>query len=165
LRKITIIKMSEIYNTISSEELTVLRKSIAEVAVLGALADDGKIDKEEKTAAAKLAGQRTFTAKPVLQDFYKEVEQHLEADFDAVIETLPGGDVEAQKEFLRIELDKAKTVLAKLSSNFSDNYMESQKSFAEHIFKSNSNLLASFFKLQDDDMEEKIFGEEEETGI
>lgn len=157
--------MSEIYNSISKDELSVLRKSIAEVAVLGALADDGEIDKKEKTAAIKLASQRTFTAKPVLQDFYKEVEQHLDADFDEVINALPADDVEAQKDFLRAEIDKVKPVLSKLSANFSKLYLESQKSFAEHVFKSSANLLSSFFKSIDGDMEEKIFGEDEETGI
>jgi len=141
--------MSEIYNAINTEELSVLRKSIAEVAVLGALADDGKIDKTEKASAIKLASQRTFTSKPVLQDFYIEVGQHLDADFDAVINDLPEGDL----------------VLSKLSDNFTKNYLESQKSFAEHIFKSNASILTSFFKSQDGDMEGKIFGQEEETGI
>jgi len=157
--------MSEIYSAINEEELSVLRKSIAEVAVLGALADDGEIDKKEKTAAIKLASQRTFTAKPVLQDFYKEVEQHLDADFDEVINALPAADVEAQKEFLRGEIDKVKPVLSKLSGKFGKRYLESQKSFAEHIFKSSSNVLSGFFKSIDGDMEEKIFGEDEETGI
>lgn len=157
--------MSEIYSAINKEELSLLRKSIAEVAVLGALADDGKIDKTEKASAIKLASQRSFTSKPVLQDFYLEVGQHLDADFDAVIKALPEGDLESQKEFLRLELDKVKPVLSKLSDNFTKNYLESQKSFAEHVFKSNASLLTSFFKSQDNDMEEKIFGDGEETGI
>jgi len=165
LQKIKIKKMSEIYNAISSKELAVLRKSIASVSVLGALANDGKIDSTEKAGAVKLASQRTFTAKPILQDFYKEVDQHLENDFDAIINTLPKGDVEIQKDFLRNELNQVKPILEKLSIHFKKEYTGSQKSFAEHVFKTNASLLTSFFKSLDDDMDEKIFGEEEKTDI
>jgi len=166
LQKNTFTAMSEIYNAINKEELTVLRKSIADVAVLAALADDGKIDTKEKASAIKLANQRTFTSKPVLHDFYKEVEQHLAADFDEVINDLPKGDVEVQKTFLRDELNKVKPILSKLSANFGKHYTESQKSFAEHVFKTNASLLTSFFTSLDGAMDGKIFGEEEEeTGI
>jgi len=78
---------------------------------------------------------------------------------------LPEGDVGVQKEFLRNELEKVKPILNKLPGNFTKQYMDSQKSFAEHVFKSNASLLAGFFNSRDGEMGGKIFGEEEETGI
>lgn len=157
--------MSEIYNKISSEELEVLRKSIADVAVLGAISDDGKIDDAERKSALKLASQRTFTAKPALQDFYKEVDKHLDSDFDDVLNSLPEGDAEAKQVFLRTELDKAKPVLKKLSPDFAEQFLKSQKSFAEHVFKANTSFFTKYFKSMDEDMGTKIFGEQENTDI
>jgi len=157
--------MSEIYNDIDSAELEILRKSIADVAVLGALSDDGKIEDVERKSALKLASQRTFTAKPVLQDFYKEVEQHLDSDFDAVLNSLPEGDAENKQEFLRGELDKVEPILKKLSPGFGEQFLKSQKTFAEHVFKSNSSFFTKYFKSMDNDMGTKIFGEKENNDI
>jgi len=157
--------MSEIYNDINSAELEILRKSIADVAVLGAISDDGKIEDTERKSALKLASQRTFTAKPVLQDFYKEVEQHLDGDFDAVLNSLPEGDAEGKQEFLRGELDKVEPILKKLSPDFGEQFLKSQKTFAEHVFKSNSSFFAKYFKSMDDNMGSKIFGEKENNDI
>lgn len=154
--------MSEIYNSISTEELEVLRKSIADVAVLGALSDDGKVDDAERKSALKLASQRTFTATPVLQEFYKEVETHLDSDFDEVIKSLPEGDLESKQAYLRAELDKAGPILKKLPANFSEAYIKSQKSFAEHVFKANSSFFAKYFKSMEDDISSKIFGDKQE---
>jgi len=157
--------MSEIYNDISSEELEILRKSIADVAVLGAISDDGKIEEAERKSALKLASQRTFTAKPVLQDFYKEVEEHLESDFDTVLKSLPEGDSEVKQEFLRGELDKVEPILKKLTPGFGEHFLKSQKTFAEHVFKANSSFFAKYFKSMDGDMGTKIFGEQKSTDI
>lgn len=154
--------MSEIYNSISTEELEVLRKSIADVAVLGALSDDGKVDDAERKSALKLASQRTFTATPVLQDFYKEVETHLDNDFDEVMKSLPEGELEGKQAYLRAELDKAGPILKKLPANFSEAYIKSQKSFAEHVFKANDSFFAKYFKSMEDDISSKIFGNKEE---
>ncbi len=157
--------MSEIYKDISSEELEILRKSIADVAVLGAISDDGKIEEAERKSALKLAGQRTFTAKPVLQDFYKEVDEHLDSDFDEVLKSLPNGNAEAKQTFLRSELDKVEPILKKLSPGFGEEFLKSQKTFAEHVFKANSSFFAKYFKEKDNKMETKIFGEQENTDI
>jgi len=154
--------MSEIYNNIASDELVTLRKSIATVAVLASLSDDGKIDASEKEAAVKLSQQRTYTSPDVLKDFYTEVQTNIEADIEQQIASLPQGDAEAQKDFLRTELEALDPILSKLSSEFAFQFAKSQETFATVVFKANDNIFMNFFTGFKSNIKERVFGSEEE---
>jgi len=154
--------MSEIFNKIEAAELATLRKSIAKIAALAAIADDGTIDDAEKASAVKLAQQRTFTSNEVLQDFYKEVDANFEGDLSDEIKTLEGFDANTKKKNLRKQLKAIQPILDKLSNDFAYHYAESQESFAKHVFKANNNMLMHFFTGFHNDITTKIYGEEEE---
>ncbi len=151
--------MNEIYSSISADELSQLRVSIAQVAVLGALSDDGKIDEKERSEALKLASMRTYTSDEVLQEFYEEVANHFETDFNATIAASEGKSSDDAIAHLRSEIEKADNILAKLSPEFADAFIESQESFAEHIFKAHANFFTHFFKSYKFDLKKRIFGE------
>jgi len=154
--------MSEIFNKIDTAELVTLRKSIAKIAALAAIADDGTVDDAEKATAIKLAKQRTFTSKEILQDFYKEVDANLEADLKEELTLLKDVDTKTKKDILRKQLRNIQPILDKLSNDFAYHYAESQESFAKHIFKANNNMLMHFFTGFHNDITTKIYGEAEE---
>jgi len=154
--------MSEIKYKISESELATLRKSIANTAVLSAISDDGIIDNAEKEEALRLAKIRTYTSDEILHEFYEEVKTHFEKDFNDAIDSIKGKSDDEQKDFLRNQLDGLDPILVKLSVDFVDNFLQSQQSLAERIFKANSNWLMHFFMPFKNKMTEKIFGKSEE---
>lgn len=154
--------MSEIFNKIETAELISLRKSIAKIAALAAIADDGTVDDAEKASAIKLAQQRTYSSKEILHDFYKEVDANFEADLNEELTALENVDSKSKKQYLRDQLNKIQPILDKLSNDFAYHYAESQESFAKHIFKANNNMFMHFFTGFHNDITTKIYGETEE---
>ncbi|MFT6165984.1 MAG: hypothetical protein ACJAV5_001045 [Vicingaceae bacterium] len=121
----------------------IILRAPAVVAILAAVSDDGIVSDGEKTDAIRLAHLRTYTSKPILHNYYKEVDKCFKADFDNILAQLPEGWKEKER-FLENRLTNLDPVLQKLDSVYAEELIASLKSFAKHVFKSNSNFLQNF---------------------
>lgn len=135
--------MSTEIEKLSKEDRDILLKAPAVVAILAAISDDGEVSKHEKSESIKLSHLRTFTSEPILQNYYKESEKVFEENFDAVMSQLPTEWSDKEK-FLEAELEELKHVLPKLNDVYAKDLVNSLKSFAKHVFKSNASFLDYF---------------------
>ena len=76
--------MSTEIEQLSKEDRDILLKAPAVVAILAAISDDGEVSQHEKSESIKLSHLRTYTAEPLLQNFYKEAEVVFEENFDKI---------------------------------------------------------------------------------
>lgn len=121
----------------------ILLRAPAVVALLAAVSDDGEVSADEKAASVRLAHLRTYTSKPILHNFYKEVDKCFEQHFDDILAQLPS-DWKEKERFLENRLCNLDPVLLKLNPVYAEELITSLKSFAKHVFKSNSNFLQNF---------------------
>ena len=135
--------MSTELEKLSQEDRETLLRAPVLVALLAAISDDGEVSSSEKSESIKLAHFRTYTSKPILHNFYKAVDPVFEAHFDEELAKLPE-EWEAKQNYLETELLTLNTVLPKLNSVYAEELITSLKSFARHVFRSNSNFLQHF---------------------
>lgn len=121
----------------------ILLRAPAIVALLAAISDDGEVSENERAEAVKLAHLRTYTSKPILHNYYKEVDQVFETHFEDILKKLPS-EWKEKERFLENRLLNLDPVLLKLDKVYADELITSLKSFAKHVFKSNSNFLQNF---------------------
>ena len=120
-----------------------LLKAPAVVAILAAISDDGEVSQHEKSESIKLSHLRTYTAEPLLQNFYKEAEVVFEENFDKIMKALPE-EWKDKEAFLEEELSEMRLVLPKVDKVYARELVSSLKSFAKHVFKSNASFLDYF---------------------
>ena len=135
--------MSAEIDKLSPEDREILLRTPTIVAILAAISDDGEVSKHEKTESIKLAHFRTYTAEPMLQNFYKEVDPVFEQHFEEEMSQLPA-EWKDKEEHLQAKIEQLNQVLPKMNDVYAMRLVESLKSFARHIFKSNSNFLNYF---------------------
>lgn len=128
---------------LSQEDRDILLKAPAVVAILAAISDDGEVSKHEKSESIKLSHLRTYTSEPVLHNYYKEAEKVFENHFDQIMASLPA-EWKEKEDFLEAELTQLKVVLPKLNDVYAKELVNSLKSFAKHVFKSNASFLDYF---------------------
>lgn len=121
----------------------ILLRAPSVVALLAAVSDDGEVSDNEKAASVRLAHLRTYTSKPILHNYYKEVDKVFEEHFENILSQLPE-DWKEKERFLENRLLNLDPVLLKLDKVYADELISSLKSFAKHVFKSNSNFLQNF---------------------
>ena len=121
----------------------IILRAPAVVALLAAVSDDGEVSQDEKAASVRLAHLRTYTSNPILHNFYKEVDKCFEQNFDDILSQLPK-DWKEKERFLENRLCNLDPVLQKLDPVYAEELITSLKSFAKHVFKSNSNFLQNF---------------------
>lgn len=121
----------------------ILLRAPAIVALFAAISDDGEVSDNERSEAIKLAHLRTYTSPEILHNFYKEVDKVFEAYFSEEADKLPATQ-EEKAIYLAERLKALNTVLPKLNQVYSKELVISLKSFARHVFKSNSGFLEHF---------------------
>lgn len=121
----------------------IILRAPAVVALLAAVSDDGIVSEDEKAAAIKLAHFRTYTSKPILHNYYKEVDKCFVENFESIMAQLPE-DWKEKERFLENRLTNLDPVLQKIDPVYAEELITSLKSFAKHVFKSNSNFLQNF---------------------
>lgn len=121
----------------------ILLRAPAIVALLAAVSDDGVVSESEKSESIKLAHLRTYTSKPILHNYYKEVDEVFEKFLTEEYRALPE-EWKAKEKHLETRLLDLNAVLPKLDKVYAEELVLSLKSFAKHVFKSNSNFLQSF---------------------
>jgi len=135
--------MSTEIEKLSQEDRDILLKAPAVVAILAAVSDDGEVSKHEKAESIKLSHLRTYTSEEVLHNFYKEAEVVFEKNFEEIMSKLPN-EWSDKETYLEAELTELNKVLPKLNEVYAKSLTDSLKSFAKHVFKSNSNFLDYF---------------------
>lgn len=135
--------MSTEIDKLGQEDRDILLKAPSVVAILAAISDDGEVSKHEKSESIKLSHLRTYTSDPLLQNYYKEAEKVFEENFDLLMSKLPA-EWKEKEEFLEAELVQLRLVLPKLNDVYAKELVNSLKSFAKHVFKSNSSFLDYF---------------------
>ncbi|MAY83706.1 MAG: hypothetical protein CMP59_06180 [Flavobacteriales bacterium] len=135
--------MSTEIEKLTQEDRDILLRAPAVVAILAAISDDGEVSKHEKAESIKLSHLRTYTSEELLHNFYKESEMVFESNFDDIMSKLPT-EWEDKEEYLEAELTELNKVLPKLNEVYAKSLVNSLKSFARHVFKSNSHFLDYF---------------------
>lgn len=135
--------MSTEIEHLNEADREIILRAPALVAILAAISDDGEVSKHEKAESIKLAHFRTYTAAPILQNYYKEVDKVFEAYFEEEMAQLPE-DWKDKEEYLEERLTSLNQVLPKMDDVYAQTLVKSLKSFAKHVFKSNSSFLEYF---------------------
>lgn len=135
--------MSKEIDKLDQIDRGILLRAPSVVALLAAVSDDGEVSKDEKATSVRLAHLRTYTSKPILRNYYTEVDKCFEQHFDDILSQLPE-DWKEKERFLENRLCNLGPVLMKVDSVYAEELVTSLKSFAKHVFKSNSNFLQSF---------------------
>lgn len=135
--------MSAEIDKLNPEEKDIILRAPAVVAILAAISDDGEVSKHEKAESIKISHLRTFTSEEMLRNFYTEAEKVFEDNFEDIMSKLP--QEWADKEsYLENELTDLNKVLPKLDRVYAQGLVNSLKSFARFVFKSNSSFLDFF---------------------
>lgn len=135
--------MSTEIDKLTEEDKKIILRAPALVAILAAISDDGELSAQEKAASIKLAHFRTYTSKPMLQDYYKAVDQVFEQHFEEEMAALPS-DWKDKEAFLEEKLAAMTAVLPKMNDVYAKELVSSLKSFAKHVFRTDSSFLEYF---------------------
>jgi hypothetical protein len=130
------------FEQLSQDEIALLVKAPAIISVLASIGA-GEINKWEKADAIKLAQVKTFTARPKLIPYYKEVEKNFERNFEMIAKQYSPFD-EKNKYALKREVYTIYNVIEKLNSEFAVELRASLRKFAEHVKKAYKGLVVNF---------------------
>ncbi|PCH66230.1 MAG: hypothetical protein COC01_08645 [Bacteroidetes bacterium] len=134
--------MDDQFKDLSQQEIDLMINTPVLITILIAGADND-IDPDEQKWAKKLTTYRQFTEKPILQDYYKTVSENFESNlekFVVYINSFPQ-DAKERNPHIAQELEKLNDILTKLDDEFSTNFYESIKSFAQHIAEASGGVL------------------------
>lgn len=127
---------------LSDHDRALLLKAPALVSVLAAGAH-GEITASQKAHALELSHLRTFTAPPVLQPYYKEVEKVFKPELERLIQQY--FPIDSQKRTaLRHEFRKVYAVLPHLDEYFRYHLVKSLKSYARHVLDDHQHFFEFF---------------------
>ena len=134
--------MIQSFEKLEKEEVELLLKAPVLVSVLAA-SGDHEISNLEKANAIKLAHLKTFTAEPILQPYYNEVEKNFKTNFDAIVNKYSPFD-DAKREALKKEMVTLNTAISKLDNEYARALHSSLSSYATHVKKADKVFLENF---------------------
>jgi hypothetical protein len=127
---------------LSAEDRAILLKAPALVSVLAA-SGNHEISKSEKADAVKMAHLKTFTADPILLNYYNEAETNFVKYFEETVKKYAPFD-DLKREALKKEISIINNVIAKLDFEFYKTLHNSLSKYAEHVKRSEINILDDF---------------------
>jgi oligoendopeptidase F len=130
------------FQQLNEDEKVLLLKAPAYISLLAANAD-GEIDDTEKKAAIDLVHVKTYSSKPLLRDYYIEVEKMLIDSVESLDRQLPKGKEERKVAILDV-FKKMESTFSKLDPLYAQALHESLESYKNHVSKAHRNVLASF---------------------
>ena len=134
--------MIEQIENLSQKEREILLKAPILVSVLAA-SEDHDISDSQKADVIELEHIKTFSAKPILIPYYKEVEKDFKKHFEETVKKYFPFD-DAKREALKKEINLLNTVIAKLDKEFAQTLHTSLSNYAENVKKANNSLLFNF---------------------
>lgn len=130
------------FNTLTKDEKEALLKFPAYISMLAA-DSDGLLDKAEKKEAIKLEHIKTFSADPLLKEFYREADKVFNNNLEILDKNLPE-DRESRETTIKFELAKLDKIVLKLGEDYTEAMHRSMKSFKDHVSKAHHNVLVDF---------------------
>jgi hypothetical protein len=130
------------FNTLTKQEMEALLKFPAYITLLAANSD-GVLDKTEKKEALKLEHIKTFSADPLLAEFYEEVDKVFKNNLEQLDKNLPK-EKSSREAAIKNELLKLENIISKLGDDYISVMHRSMKSFKDHVSKAHHNVLIDF---------------------
>jgi len=130
------------FEKLSPREKELLLNAPVLVSIMAA-SFNNHINKRSAADAVKLAHLRTFTAVPVLQPYYKEVDKHFQENFELAIDRFVHDDV-VNMAAVRLEMENVKEVIEKLDADFAGTLRLSLAKYAKHVKRAEHAVLESF---------------------
>ncbi len=130
------------FNTLTKDEKEALLKFPAYISLLAAN-NDGLLDKAEKKEAFKLEHIKTFSADPLLKEFYREADKVFKNNLEMLNKNLPEGR-DRREATIKYELVKLEKIILKLGEDYTSAMHRSMKSFKDHVSKAHHNVLIDF---------------------
>ena len=130
------------FSTLTKEDREALLKFPAYITLLAANSD-GLLDKAEKKEAIKLEHIKTFSADPLLAEFYKEANKIFKNNLEQLDNNLPQ-EKDRRETAIKNELVKLEKIVSKLGEDYTSAMHRSMKSFKDHVSKAHHNVLVDF---------------------
>jgi hypothetical protein len=125
------------FSMLTKDEREALLKFPAYISILAANSD-GMLDKAEKLEHIK-----TFSADPLLTEFYWEADKVFKNNLEMLDKNLPEG-TESRDATIKYELMKLEKIILKLGDDYASVMHHSMKSFKDHVSKAHGNVLIDF---------------------
>jgi hypothetical protein len=104
---------------------------------------EGRVDKNQKADAIRLAHIKSFTANPQLLSYYYSVDKIFKDKFETAIQTYcPLNEDNQQK--LRKEMEKINAVINKLDPSYQFLLRKSFDKYAAHVRRANHSVVQDF---------------------
>ncbi len=130
------------FSTLTKEDREALLKFPAYITLLAANSD-GLLDKAEKKEAIKLEHIKTFSADPLLAEFYREADKVFRNNLEHLDKNLPQ-EKDRRETAIKNELMKLEKIVSKLGEDYTSAMHRSMKSFKDHVSKAHHNVLIDF---------------------
>ena len=130
------------FSMLTKDEREALLKFPAYITLYAANSD-GLLDKAEKKEALKLEHIKTFSAYPLLKEFYGEADKGFKNNLETLDKNLPEGS-ESREAIIKYELMKLEKIILKMGDDYASVMHHSMKSFRDHVSKAHHNVLVDF---------------------
>ncbi|MDQ6812956.1 MAG: hypothetical protein M3040_04370 [Bacteroidota bacterium] len=130
------------FNNLSTQENKELLTFPAYISLLAA-DSDGKLDNAEEKSAIKFSHIKTFSADPLLTEFYKEADNVFKRNIEQLDKELPN-ERKSREAAIKKELVKLEKIVLKLGEAYTTVMHRSMKSFKEHVSQAHHNVLVDF---------------------
>ena len=130
------------FERLTENERALLYKAPVLVSVLTSCSYK-EVDPVKKRDAIKLAHLKTFTAVPLLQPYYREVETSFADEFEKIANAYYPFD-EQQRKALQAELNDVYKAMDKLEPFYRQTLHESLRRYADHVRRSTHSVFQDF---------------------
>ncbi len=130
------------FNSLTQQEKEALLKFPAYISLLAANSY-GLVDEADKKEAIKLEHIKTFSADPLLAEFYKEADKVFKNNLEQLDKNLPK-EKSSREAAIKNELTKLEKIILKLGDDYTSVMHRSMKSFKDHVSKAHHNVLIDF---------------------
>jgi len=104
---------------------------------------DGKLDDSEKLAATKISHTKTFTAEPLLKEFFSEADTVFEINLKQINSRLPQ-EKEERDSAIKSRIILLEKIARKLGKRYSSAILRSMESYREHVSKAHNSVVLDF---------------------
>jgi hypothetical protein len=128
--------------SLSNSEYEALLRFPVYISLLAANSD-GILDEAEKTAALKFSKTKTYSAEPLLAEFFREADAVFESNLEQINHGLPqeqaGRDIALKSQILIIE-----RIVRTLGKKYASAILRSMTSYREHVSKAHHSVVVDF---------------------
>lgn len=130
------------FKILTTEEREILLKAPALVSVFTSCSLN-EVNEVQKADAIKLSHLKTFTAKPILREYYEEVDKKFKTQFDSIVKAYFPFD-ENKRNALKHKIERIKLIVAKLEKPYGEILYKSLEGYANHVRKADHSIFQDF---------------------